>query len=194
MKTGLGLQRMLKTLIARVNLFRYRICLWLLGRDHTMLMLRRVDKVSMLLILRRNGAIIGINCDIETGLVFHNCRDFKNLIVGNNCHIGKDCLLDLRDRIEINDNAVISMRTMIITHTDMRDASAGKAYPPSHSPVIIEEGVYVGAGVTILSGVTIGRGSLVAAGAVVNADVEPMTVAGGVPANIIRHLQEDGKA
>lgn len=188
MKTGLGLRRRLKTLIARVNLFRYKIRLWLLGRDHAMLMLRRFDKVTLQLILRKNGARIGRNCDIETGLVFHNCRDFKNLIVGNNCHIGKDCLLDLRDRIEINDNAVISMRTMIITHTDMRDAFPGKVYSPSCSPVIIEEGAYIGAGVTILSGVTIGRGSLVAAGAVVNTNVEPETVAGGVPATLIRHL------
>ena len=58
-------------------------------------------------------------------------------------------------------------------------------------PVVIEDGVWIGARVTLLPGVTIGRGSVVAAGAVVNKDVPPNTLVGGVPARILRTLPGD---
>ena len=52
--------------------------------------------------------------------------------------------------------------------------------------VVIEEDVWCGANVTILKGVTIGRGSIIAAGAVVTKDVPPYSIAGGVPAKVIK--------
>ena len=56
------------------------------------------------------------------------------------------------------------------------------------APVVIEDDVWIGAGAIILPGVTIGRGAVVAAGAVVAESVAPMTVVGGVPARLIRHV------
>ena len=43
---------------------------------------------------------------------------------------------------------------------------------------------------TILPGVTIGDGAVVAAGAVVTKDVPALTVVGGVPAKVLRHIRE----
>lgn len=54
------------------------------------------------------------------------------------------------------------------------------------SPVVIEDDVWIGANVVILPGVTVHRGAILAAGAVVNLDVEPYTIAGGVPAKAIK--------
>lgn len=51
---------------------------------------------------------------------------------------------------------------------------------------VIEDDVFIGANVTILMGVRIGKGSVIAAGSVVTRDVEPFTVAGGVPAKVLR--------
>ena len=70
-----------------------------MGFDQANAFLRRVGKKSIIPLLRKNGAIIGNNCDIDVPLIFHNCRNFKNLHVGNNVHIGKNCLFDLRDKI-----------------------------------------------------------------------------------------------
>ena len=53
-------------------------------------------------------------------------------------------------------------------------------------PVRIEDDVWVGARVIILKGVTIGKGSIIAAGAVVSRDVPPYSIAGGVPAKVIK--------
>lgn len=52
--------------------------------------------------------------------------------------------------------------------------------------VIIEEDVWCGANVTILKGVTIGRGCIIAAGAVVTKSIPPYSIAGGMPAKVIK--------
>jgi maltose O-acetyltransferase len=56
-------------------------------------------------------------------------------------------------------------------------------------PVVIEDGVWIGANVVLLPGTTIGRHSVIAAGAVVTRSVPPLTLAGGVPARALRQLQ-----
>ena len=58
---------------------------------------------------------------------------------------------------------------------------------PTAGPIVIEDGVWIGAGAMILPNVTVGKGAVVAAGAVVVRDVDAGTVVGGVPA---RHLSD----
>ncbi|NTV62282.1 MAG: hypothetical protein HGA65_01930, partial [Oscillochloris sp.] len=58
-------------------------------------------------------------------------------------------------------------------------------------PVVIEDGVWIGAGALILPGVTIGAGAIVGAGALVTKSVAPDTVVGGVPARVIRTLADN---
>jgi galactoside O-acetyltransferase len=52
--------------------------------------------------------------------------------------------------------------------------------------IVIEDNVWLAANVTVVGGVRIGRGSVIAAGAVVTSDIEPYSIAGGVPARLIR--------
>ena len=56
-------------------------------------------------------------------------------------------------------------------------------------PIIIESKVWIGFNVTILKGVTIGEGAVVGACSVVTKDVEPWTVVGGNPAQIVKRLR-----
>ena len=58
-------------------------------------------------------------------------------------------------------------------------------------PVTIGNDVWIGANCTILPGVTIGNNVVVAAGAVVTKDVPDNCVAGGVPAKIIKEIEND---
>ena len=54
------------------------------------------------------------------------------------------------------------------------------------APVRIGNHDWIGANAVVLKGVTIGDGAVVAAGAVVTKDIPAMTVAGGVPARVLK--------
>ena len=58
-------------------------------------------------------------------------------------------------------------------------------------PVTIGSDVWLGGNVTILPGVTIGNNVIVAAGAVVTKDVPDNSLVGGVPARLIRKIEND---
>ena len=57
------------------------------------------------------------------------------------------------------------------------------------SPVIIEDGVWIGARSVILPGVTIGAGAVINPGAVVNKDVPANTRVGGTPAKKVESFE-----
>lgn len=61
------------------------------------------------------------------------------------------------------------------------------------APVIIKKNAWVAVGSTVLPGVTIGEGAIVAAGSIVTKDIPPNTLAGGVPAKVLKEFRmEDG--
>ncbi|MDE7010035.1 MAG: 2,3,4,5-tetrahydropyridine-2,6-dicarboxylate N-acetyltransferase, partial [Oscillospiraceae bacterium] len=63
---------------------------------------------------------------------------------------------------------------------------AGVIEPASATPVIVEDGVLVGANAVVIEGVHVGRNAVVAAGAVVIEDVPENAVVAGCPARIIK--------
>ena len=56
------------------------------------------------------------------------------------------------------------------------------------SPVVIEDGAWLGQGSVVLKGVRIGRRSVVGANAVVTRNVPPGCVVCGVPASVVRQI------
>jgi acetyltransferase-like isoleucine patch superfamily enzyme len=163
----------------------------LLGFDTANQFIQKVDKKSIQLILRKNGAIIGKNCDIESGLTFHNNKNYSNLIIGNNCHIGKNCFFDLRDKVIIKNNCVISMQVTFITHMEMNKSELSNLYPSSRGSILIENDVYIGTNAIILMNRTIGENSFIAAGSLINRDVDRGKMVGGVPAKVIKQLKKE---
>lgn len=61
-------------------------------------------------------------------------------------------------------------------------------------PAKIGNDVWLGANVVVLRGVTIGDGCIVAAGAVVTKDLPPYSIAGGIPARVIKPRMDPGLA
>jgi serine acetyltransferase len=101
-------------------------------------------------------------------------------------YINRQTILDAHQRIEIGMSCMIGPQCYITDsdHGMDPDLPPGKQ-PMNSQPVIIEEGVWLGAGVTVLKGVTIGRKAVVGAGAVVTRDVPPGSKVAGVPARRI---------
>lgn len=69
------------------------------------------------------------------------------------------------------------------------EAGAPEAWP-YRGDTIVGHDVWIGYGATIMPGVTIGHGAIVAARSVVTKDVEPYTIVGGNPAQVIRYRFE----
>jgi acetyltransferase-like isoleucine patch superfamily enzyme len=184
---GLGIRRRILRAIILKNKLHASLLYFLFGLEGVTNLLRRLDKESTRGILCQFGATIGQRCDIESGIVLHGASDdFSNLIIGDDCHIGKGVFFDLKSSITIHRNSTISMQVTVLTHIDVGKAQGlGDRYSPEAKTVEIGPNAYIGANAVILPGVKIGTGSIVGASALVNRDVKPGTIVAGVPAHLI---------
>ena len=118
--------------------------------------------------------IIGTKIDNSTIVFAPFHTNFgRHITIGKNVFINHGCsFLDLGG-ILIEDDVLI-------------DPSNRKSL--DLKKIVIKKNVWIGAGATVLPGVTIGENSIVAAGAVVTKDVPENTIVGGVPAKIIKKI------
>jgi acetyltransferase-like isoleucine patch superfamily enzyme len=187
----LGVRKELFKVYARLCEFDFFLRKFMFGFNNANNLFLTMDKRCAINILKRYGATIGSNCDIETPLIIHNANSYKKLELGNFCHIGKSVLLDLKDKITLNDFVTVSMNTAILTHFDAgRSSLKDYGYVPQSQKVILEQGCYLGAGSIILAGTTVGKYSIVAAGAVVTENVPSYAVVAGVPAKVIKYIDK----
>ena len=149
---------------------------------------------------RRNSAIPmldlkGINARIEPGAIIRDQVHIGNnavIMMGASINIGAS----IGDKTMIDMNAVLGGRATVgeNCHIGAGAVLAGVIEPPSANPVVIEDNVLVGANAVILEGVRVGEGAVVAAGAIVVEDVPPHTVVAGVPAKVIKKIDEKTKS
>ncbi|MCB0371656.1 MAG: sugar O-acetyltransferase [Muricauda sp.] len=112
----------------------------------------------------------------------------RHISLGKQIFINHSCsFLDLGG-IVIEDDVMIGPRVNITSENHPTSISDRKTMLPGK--VIIKQNVWIGAAVSILSGVTVGENSVVAAGAVVTKDVTQNVVVAGVPARVIKHLNQ----
>lgn len=110
----------------------------------------------------------------------------KNIRLGKRVFINSGCKFQDQGGITIGDDVLIGHNCVIATLNHVMDPD--RRADMTAAPVKIGNKVWVGANVTILQGVTIGDGAIIAAGAVVTKDVPPLTMAGGVPARVIKTI------
>lgn len=125
------------------------------------------------------GAVIRDMVEIEDGAIV-----MMGAVINIGAHIGSKTMIDM--------NAVIGGRAIIgkNCHIGAGAVISGVIEPPSALPVTIEDDVLVGANAVILEGIHVGKGSVVAAGAVVIEDVPEYHVVAGVPARVVKKVDE----
>ena len=113
----------------------------------------------------------------------------KNIVFEKNVFLNAGCKFQDQGGITIGDNVLIGHNVVLATLD--HNICVSKRAELFAAPIVIEDNVWIGANVTVTSRVIIGKGSIVAAGAVVTKDVPEYSIAGGVPAKVIRELTEE---
>lgn len=118
------------------------------------------------------------------------CDYGTNIAIGAGTFVNFDAIvLDVVDVI-IGDACQIASRVQLLTATHPIDPAPRRAGWESGAPITLGDNVWLGGGVIVCPGVTIGDDTVVGAGAVVTKDVPAGVVAAGVPARVLRAIDE----
>lgn len=112
-----------------------------------------------------------------------------NIHIGKKVFINSGCKFQDQGGIYIGDNVLVGHNVVLATlNHDLDPVHRADMIPQS---IHIGNNVWIGSNSTILGGVTIGNNAVVAAGAVVTKSIPENTVAAGVPAKIIKTIEEE---
>lgn len=123
-----------------------------------------------------------------------NIKGIENMSFGNYVRIHKYATLFSTDaKLIIGNKVALGPKVTIMTGNHATD-TIGTFMWDVHTKkegldkdVILEDEIWVGSNVTILSGAHISRGCVIAAGAIVNKYLPPYSIAGGVPAKVLKY-------
>lgn len=131
-------------------------------------------------LLKLFGAKIG------KGIVLKNNVTIKfpwKLTIGDDVWIGENVWIDNIDNITIANNVCISQGALLLTgNHDYKKSS----FDYRNSPIIIEDGVWIGAKSVVCPGVTAHSHSILTVGSIAISDMKPYTIYQGNPALPIR--------
>lgn len=136
-------------------------------------------------------SIIGDNSIIEFGSIF--LSNDEPIKIGRDCYIGIYAVLEGIGGLVIGNNVHLAGPSIgIWTHSSINQCLLGdKLSDFSHrivGAIKIEDNVWIGGKATIYPNVTIGHHSVILPNSVVNKNIPPYSMAGGVPAKIIRKI------
>ncbi len=134
---------------------------------------------------------IGRNSIIEcTGVI----RELgEKLTIGKNVGIAANAFISMRGPVSIGDNTIFGPNVAIHAENhNFEDINVPiRLQGATRKGIKIGKDCWIGSGAKILDGVSIGDGCIIAAGAVVNKDIPSYSIAGGVPAKVIKKRKED---
>lgn len=118
-------------------------------------------------------AVIGNNCNINAQVLIEN-----DVIIGNNVTVKSG--VQIWDGTRVEDNVFIGPNATLTN--DLMPRS--KKYPEKFAGITLKKGCSVGANATLLPGIIVGEGAMIGAGAVVTKDVPKNAIMVGNPAVI----------
>ena len=133
---------------------------------------------------------------------FENVENFEKNVkylfdfTGDKLIIGKFCMIASNVQFIMNGgnhltNALTSYPFAIFGN-GWENAMNGKSYP-NKGNINVGNDVWIGYNATIMAGVTVGDGAIIATNSTVIRDIEPYSIVGGNPANLIKKRFNDEK-
>jgi len=110
---------------------------------------------------------------VSNGLILKPCVNIKypwKLEIGENSWIGENAWIDNLDTIVLGNNVCISQGVYLCTGNHDYKSST---FDLIVKPIVIEDGVWVGAKAIICPGVTLKSHSVISAGSIITTDTEP---------------------
>jgi len=131
-------------------------------------------------LLRLFGASVGSAVIIRPGV---NIKHPWLFHIGNHSWIGENVWIDNLVSVHIGNHVCVSQGALLLTGShNYKDPAFGLIT----APIILEDGVWIGARTIVNLGITAGSHAVLAAGAVATKDLDPWTVYQGNPAFKIR--------
>jgi acetyltransferase-like isoleucine patch superfamily enzyme len=128
------------------------------------------------------GAIVGRNTILS-------CKGGQ-LTIGRQANISVNCTLISETQLTVGDKVLVAGHCYVIAGgnhgLDNIDAPILEQPLQQKGGVDVQRHSWLGAGAVVLDGVTVGHDAVVGAGAVVTRSVPAYTIAGGVPAKVMR--------
>ena len=142
---------------------------------------------------RRVSVLFGSHGEFVRGGRLTLGDDFAALVdgrltIGNDVFFNRGANLAVYSAVTIGDSCLFGERVSIHDedHVPGGQPEGGGADAYRVAPVTIGTGVWIGANVVILRGSRIGDHAVVAAGSVVRGDIPANSLAGGLPARVLR--------
>jgi maltose O-acetyltransferase len=141
--------------------------------------------------LRLAGIRVGARSIVMGPIRFTGPGDARSLFsIGDDTYITGPVYVDLGAVVRIGNQVRIGQHLTLLTLDHEIGPAERRCGRLIAARIEIGHGAWLGSNVTLLPGVAVGAGSVVGAGALVSKDVPPNTLVGGVPAKVVRNLQE----
>ena len=131
--------------------------------------------------------------DVGDGVVVKppfRCDYGRYISIGARTFANYDCVMLDVARIRIGAACQLAPRVQLLTATHPIDPEPRRLGWESAEPIAIGDNVWLGGGAIVCPGVTIGDDTVVGAGAVVTRDLPAGVVGAGVPARVLREIDE----
>ena len=131
--------------------------------------------------------------DVGDGVVVKppfRCDYGRYISIGARTFANYDCVMLDVAPIGIGAACQLAPRVQLLTATHPVDPEPRRLGWESAAPIAIGDNVWLGGGAIVCPGVTIGDDTVVGAGAVVTRDLPAGVVAAGVPARVLREIDE----
>ncbi|NOZ61617.1 MAG: flippase-like domain-containing protein [Calditrichaeota bacterium] len=134
-----------------------------------------------------NGVFVGRNTILT-------CHD-GDIILEDNVNIGFNCVISSLGSIVIKENHLMAAFCYLVGGDHVADRTDVPVLYQGRTAtgIVLEENIWLGAGVAILDGSHVGRDSIIGAHAVVNGNIDPYSIAVGIPAKTIRDRRKNGE-
>jgi acetyltransferase-like isoleucine patch superfamily enzyme len=117
--------------------------------------------------------------------------------IGRHTYLNLGCTIAAYEEVRIGQHCMFA-NGCFVTDADHRyDDPRTPMYEQGYrvkGPTIIGDNVWCGVNVVVLGGVTVGDHCVIGANSVVTHDIEPFSVAAGIPAQVIRKIPSNGAA